>query len=256
MEPRTPEEWARTLKAEWEERSASRSRDFFIASHAGWNVPEEWERQAEADARTMVAEFDQSRLIGADVLDLGCGIGRLAPFFARRSRTYTGVDISPGLLEEARRRITNLINVRFLENDGLTLPGEVRDREYLLIFAQGVFIHCPRDVIRSLLKEALTVLAPAGELRFQVLADYNDLEGIVSFEAAGQLHEAAADVEHLAVEDRHLTDERHYAGARFSYAEARAFLEGLGPVKVDLVRLDRIMIYARLVHRRADTDAG
>ena len=41
---------------------------------------------------------------GADVLDLGCGIGRVTAALAPRCRSILGLDVSPGMVAEARRR--------------------------------------------------------------------------------------------------------------------------------------------------------
>jgi SAM-dependent methyltransferase len=47
-----------------------------------------------------------------DVLDLGCGTGRLAPALAAEFARYTGVDL-PAMVEEARRRVPDRL-VRFI----------------------------------------------------------------------------------------------------------------------------------------------
>ncbi len=39
---------------------------------------------------------------GTDVLDIGCGIGRVAPYLEARGKRYTGVDFSERFLQEAR----------------------------------------------------------------------------------------------------------------------------------------------------------
>lgn len=39
----------------------------------------------------------------ADVLDLGCGTGRVAPWFMERGKRYTGIDFLESFLAEARR---------------------------------------------------------------------------------------------------------------------------------------------------------
>ena len=66
-------------------------------------------------------------LIGpeCDVLDLGCGIGRVAAALAPRCRSVLGIDISPGMIAEARRRHT-CPNVRFAVTDGRELPAAVQ----------------------------------------------------------------------------------------------------------------------------------
>ena len=67
---------------------------------------------------------------GMDVLDLGCGIGRVAAVLAPHCRSVLGLDVSAGMVAEARRRCAGLGNVRFEQTDGQgldALPAEAFD---------------------------------------------------------------------------------------------------------------------------------
>ena len=57
-----------------------------------------------------------------DVLDLGCGIGRVAGVLAGRCRTVLGVDVSAGMVAEAQRRHGSSTGLRFAVTDGSTVP--------------------------------------------------------------------------------------------------------------------------------------
>ncbi len=66
----------------------------------------------------------------ADVLDLGCGIGRVAAALVPRCRSVLGLDVSAGMVAEARRRNAALANVRFEQTAGRdldALPGAAFD---------------------------------------------------------------------------------------------------------------------------------
>ena len=54
----------------------------------------------------LLAWLNEERLLGLekDVLDLGCGIGRVALAIAPRARSVLGLDVSPGMIDEAQRR--------------------------------------------------------------------------------------------------------------------------------------------------------
>ncbi len=58
-----------------------------------------------------------------DVLDLGCGIGRVAAVLALHCRSVLGLDVSAGMVAEARRRCAGLANVRFEHTDGQGLDA-------------------------------------------------------------------------------------------------------------------------------------
>ncbi|MEV6288636.1 class I SAM-dependent methyltransferase [Kribbella sp. NPDC051770] len=51
----------------------------------------------------LFSDYVLSADLGTDVADIGSGTGRLAPYLAERGLTPYGVDLSPGMIEVARR---------------------------------------------------------------------------------------------------------------------------------------------------------
>ena len=250
---RSPRDWAALLRDNWEERSRSEQRDFYVASHRGWRNPERWLAQAENDARLMLYQVDRSALSGWNVLEIGCGVGRLATPLSPLVASYTGVDIAPGMVEEAHRRSSALANVRFFVSDGIGLPDDVDDRRYELVIALAVFIHCPRDVIAALVRAGFERLTPGGELRFQVLADPTDPTGLSSLEEATAAHDEIQEMEEGATQDeRELIDGHYYMGDAFRYGELEPFLvEASGGVgRVTLIRPDLAHVYGWVARPR------
>lgn len=245
---------AQRLREAWEQRGRSESRDFYVASHPGWDDAERRAAQARLDVAPYILGLEL-RLPGLHVLEIGSGVGRLARTFAARALSYTGLDFAPSMLAEARKRCAGLGGTRFLECDGLSLPEAARDRRYGLIFAHAVFIHCSREVIAAWISAAWPALAPGGELRFHLLADYSDPGGLAApvtadshAAHAAQLAEVVERPEELA-----LAAPADFMGHAFRWDEAHRFLEQVCAAPFELRRLDLASLGVKL--RRPSEDA-
>ena len=80
--------------------------------------PEGFERSGRAAADALSAHFGP----GDTVLDLGCGVGRVARYAAPLCRILWAVDVSPLMLHYARRRMVGIPNVRYARCRGTTIP--------------------------------------------------------------------------------------------------------------------------------------
>jgi SAM-dependent methyltransferase len=77
-------------------------------------------------------------LPGQNVLDLGCGIGRLEVALAPHVASITGIDLSPEMIRVARQRCAALGNVRLEVCDGMSLDG-LDDAVFDAVVAVDVF---------------------------------------------------------------------------------------------------------------------
>lgn len=101
-----------------------------------------------------------------DILDLGCGIGRLAAALSAEARSVTGLDISPAMIAEARARCAGLPGLRFETCSGQDLAG-VPDACFDLVLAVDVFPYLVLgglDAAARMVAEAARVLRPGGTL--------------------------------------------------------------------------------------------
>jgi len=120
--------------------------------------------------RAILAVF--AELVGAGgggpVADLGCGSGRVAAHLAALRVDVHGVDLSPAMVEVARRRYPGL---RFAEGS-MTDLGHA-DGVLGGIVAWYSIIHTPADRLPQVFEEFARVLRPGGELlvAFQVGAE-------------------------------------------------------------------------------------
>ncbi len=102
----------------------------------------------------------------ADVLDLGCGIGRVAAALAPRCRSVLGLDVSAGMVAEARRRNAALANVRFDQTAGRdldALPGAAFDL-VLAIDSFPYIVQAGHSLVDRHVEGAARLLRPGGAL--------------------------------------------------------------------------------------------
>jgi len=105
-----------------------------------------------------------SRLEAGRVLDLGCGYGRIAAPFIDNGWRYTGVDVSPDALEQAR---DSHPDAEFLEKDLLEWKPK---QEFDLVLALYVLVHFVDDKQwAKFAQHAFNAVAPGG---LMIIADH------------------------------------------------------------------------------------
>lgn len=158
----------------WDQR-AEEDHFFFVDNRIGYqeaDVERFWESGRE--------QFDRMHgLLGVEVapsdevVEIGCGVGRMTRVLADRARSVTAIDVSERMLERARELNPELDNVTWLVGDGKSLAG-VADDTADAIHSYVVFHHIPDpEVTLGYVREIGRVLRPGGWAGFQVSNDPN-----------------------------------------------------------------------------------
>ena len=100
-----------------------------------------------------------AKLASGRVLDVGCGPGRVAGLLHDRGLDVIGIDLSPRMIEIARREHQGP-DFRVGSMTDLDLP----DGELGGVISWWSIIHLPRDVVPQAIAEFYRVLAPGGVL--------------------------------------------------------------------------------------------
>jgi SAM-dependent methyltransferase len=101
-------------------------------------------------------------------LDFGCGVGRLSRALAARFERCTAVDVSPKMLDVARRLNEDVPNVEFILNDGPDLKL-FESGSFDLVYSSIVLQHLPsRGEIEEFISEFVRLTAADGLAVFQV----------------------------------------------------------------------------------------
>lgn len=127
----------------------------------GWSVFAPLEAVTTAPAAELVRH---ARIrAGQTVLDVGCGTGVAALTAARAGAQVRGLDLSPALLEHARKHAALAgVQIDFKEGDVEALPYE--DSTFEVVVSQFGHMFAPRPEVA--IAEMLRVLKPGGTIAF------------------------------------------------------------------------------------------
>jgi SAM-dependent methyltransferase len=110
-----------------------------------------------------------------DVLDLGCGIGRIAAALAPHVHSILGLDSSPAMINEARRRVPHT-NVQFATTSGENL-AQIPDHTYDLVLAVDSMPYLVQTgVVERHVADCARILRPNGVLAIFNLSYRGDAE--------------------------------------------------------------------------------
>jgi SAM-dependent methyltransferase len=100
-----------------------------------------------------------------DALDFGCGVGRLSRAIRRQFESCLGVDISPAMIDLARR-LNSDCKFEVIDEHGMSTLG---DAQFDFVYSNIVLQHQrSASVVFAYLAEFMRVLRPGGLLAFQL----------------------------------------------------------------------------------------
>ena len=108
-----------------------------------------------------------------ELLDVGCGTGAAVREAAETVRRAVGLDLSPAMIEQARKLAAGLADVEFRVAD-VSQPFPFADGEFTAVVCTTAFHHFPEPI--ETIAEMSRVLAPGGRL---VIADANRRHPVV-----------------------------------------------------------------------------
>ncbi len=109
--------------------------------------------------RQLLDRLAASAQSGGLICDMGCGPGHVARYLHERGAHVVGVDLSAGMIEQARR-----LNPGLEFRQGNMLALDVEDGAWAGIAAFYSIIHIPREEVVTALHELKRVLQPGGYL--------------------------------------------------------------------------------------------
>ncbi len=152
------------MREDWDRRARVDPR-YWVAATAEADEAS-YEASAEQDAKALLDGLRDRVAPSARILDLGCGIGRLAAEVAPKFAEVVGIDVSPEMIETARQLHAGKSNLSFFATSGSDL-ADFASASFGLVFSYSVLPHLPPDVLEAYFLEVGRVLVPDGWFRFQ-----------------------------------------------------------------------------------------
>lgn len=156
----------RKLKADWDTAALTDYWRDYIAQ--GFSEEEAFRKSGEENTN-WIREF--INLHGVDwkdknVVELGCGAGRMTEFIAKDVRHVQAVDISAEMLRRLRKRLgqDRKIETLCIIRD----YSVISDISVDLIISFLVFQHTPEDMVQRLFQDGNRILKPKGYYFFQI----------------------------------------------------------------------------------------
>jgi SAM-dependent methyltransferase len=153
------------VRADRNKQQAGDTAAYFDGEAAGWSGRYLGSRHFRARLETVLGWLVKMSSPGLSILDYGCGSGVLLRELSARGFQVTGVDVSEGMLDQARRNLADAGSVR-LERVGPDFLGAYLGAAYDVITSLGVLEYL--DDPWRLLEMLADVLKPGGSLIISV----------------------------------------------------------------------------------------
>jgi cyclopropane fatty-acyl-phospholipid synthase-like methyltransferase len=160
------------MRRDWDDRARENARYYVSTGRDRWEDDEFFESGEETVRNEILNDMTnicQDKFPAQmNVLEIGCGAGRVTRAMAKLFGRVYAVDVSGEMVRQARRALRSFRNVEICQNNGrdLSALGKV---EVDFAFSCIVFQHIPsREVIEGYVREVHRLLRPGGLFKFQV----------------------------------------------------------------------------------------
>jgi len=152
---------------------AGKNAAYYVMTNYGEGITEQqfrdsgekdYKEHVETDA---LLKEELSPFTEKNVLEIGCGIGRITEFFAKNFHSVSGVDISEEMIQQGTKRLASHSNITFKATNGVSFPFS--NKAFDFVFSFIVFQHMPdkKTVTKNLL-EIARVLKDDGIAKIQL----------------------------------------------------------------------------------------
>jgi ubiquinone/menaquinone biosynthesis C-methylase UbiE len=120
-----------------------------------------WRRGSET-GENLLRDLNLKDISSLEMVEIGCGIGRMTQFFAQKFYKVYAFDVSDNMIQKAKYKWGHLQNIEFILGSGSDLKP-VKNKCIDLVFSYIVLQHVLSDnIVLNYIKECSRVLKPEG----------------------------------------------------------------------------------------------
>ena len=172
IEPNTPVDIK--MKKEWNERTKMNPL-FVIATDHSETEEDFWNSGIDECNDILGIGIERYQKIienketsNMNILEIGCGIGRILIPMRKFFGNVTGIDISSEMVQLGQKYVSDIPNCNIVENNGTDL-AEFSDNSFDFCYSFIVFQHIPeKQIVENYIKEVSRILKLGCLFRFQV----------------------------------------------------------------------------------------
>ena len=172
IEPNTPVDIK--MKKEWNERTKMNPLFVIATDHSDteedfWNSGiDECNDILGVNTERYQKIIENKDTSSMNVLEIGCGIGRILIPMRKIFGNVTGIDISSEMVLLGQKYVSDIPNCSIVENNGVDL-SEFSDNSFDFCYSFIVFQHIPeKQIVENYIKEVSRILKSSCLFRFQV----------------------------------------------------------------------------------------
>jgi ubiquinone/menaquinone biosynthesis C-methylase UbiE len=164
-------------------------------AYTRWSTTYDSDRNSTRDLDRHVTESTLADRKFQNILELGCGTGKNTALLDRIGRRILALDLSPGMLQQAKTKLTT-DHVFFVRAD-LTKPWPAKPRSFELVVCNLVLEHI--EDLDPIFNQASLSLRAGGEFFVSELHPFKQYQGIkANFRNEQETIEIDAFVHHLS----------------------------------------------------------
>ncbi len=163
-DPKDKARLASLMRKEWDDRV---KHDYRYWMSDGVSSDEEMWKTGERDFGILIDGIPRETITEYNVLDIGCGVGRVVRAAAKATQHVTGVDVSEEAINKAISLLGDLTNIRLIKGEGTTLNFLESD-SYDLLISFAALGSIPAKIFSQYLVDFSRILKIGGKLRVQI----------------------------------------------------------------------------------------